>query len=150
MKEADIQIEKEGRDKTMDFRDRIELQLLRVSRGAHELTQLIESWSKSPNVNGQPKHLVNGLLRGSLDLQESLLMLSRLQEAEKRMSMTQKRRQQDGADDSFEGTRSRSFHKDCKSGRLQGPSCSGCEPSSSCVELKQVVRTDLLGRTPCN
>ncbi|MQM04147.1 hypothetical protein Taro_036941 [Colocasia esculenta] len=64
-----------------DCRGNSDLQLLHLSREAQKLNQMIDSWSKSPNFDGRPTGIAADLLRGALDLQESLFMLEKLQEA---------------------------------------------------------------------
>ncbi|PKU75413.1 uncharacterized protein LOC110105925 [Dendrobium catenatum] len=75
----------------MDFRERSDLQLLRVSKGAQELKNMIDNWSKSSNSNGQQNDIFNDLLVGTVELQESLLMLSRLQIESSKMLMNKTR-----------------------------------------------------------
>ncbi|KAL0905835.1 hypothetical protein M5K25_024274 [Dendrobium thyrsiflorum] len=75
----------------MDFRERSDLQLLRVSKRAHELKKMIDYWSKSSNSNGQQNDIFNDLLIGTVELQESLLMLSRLQIASSNILMKKTR-----------------------------------------------------------
>uniref|UniRef100_A0A1J3DP96 DUF3741 domain-containing protein n=1 Tax=Noccaea caerulescens TaxID=107243 RepID=A0A1J3DP96_NOCCA len=52
------------------------LQLLRVSKGIQKLNVAIDSWSKA----FRPEDIAKDLLRGALDLEESLAMLSSIQE----------------------------------------------------------------------
>ncbi|KAF5482018.1 hypothetical protein F2P56_002619 [Juglans regia] len=56
-------------------------QLMEVSRGAQKLNQMIDMWSKGVKFNGQSKVIAKDWLKNSLDLQESLIMLGKLQEA---------------------------------------------------------------------
>lgn len=56
-------------------------QLVEVKNGAQKLNQAIDSWSKGASFRGQPKDIAKDLLKGALDLQESLMMLGKLQEA---------------------------------------------------------------------
>ncbi|CAH8261739.1 unnamed protein product [Arabidopsis lyrata] len=57
-------------------------QLLRVSKGIQKLNGAIESWSKgfSFEAVSRPEDIAKDLLRGALDLEESLAMLSSIQE----------------------------------------------------------------------
>ncbi|KAJ0989258.1 hypothetical protein J5N97_007614 [Dioscorea zingiberensis] len=68
-----------------------ELQLLRVSKGAHRLTEMIDSLSKAPNLDGQAHDVARELLRGAVDLQESLVMLGKLQDVSKQMVKSKKK-----------------------------------------------------------
>lgn len=62
-------------------------QLLEVSRGAQNLNHMIDSWSNGSIMNGQHSDdIARDLLRGALDLQDSLIMLCKMQEASKYMS----------------------------------------------------------------
>lgn len=114
----------------MDFKERSDWQLLRVSRGAHELAKMVDSWSKSSNADpGHQKYIVNDLLRGTMELQESVLMLSRLQEDSRRISMMKMMRRGGEEED------------EVRPHRLQEHrfSADGC--STNCVqEMRQVVR----------
>lgn len=59
-------------------------QLVEVSKGAQKLNKVIETWSKGLNFEGQYKdNIAKDLLKGALDLQESLVMLGKLQVATK-------------------------------------------------------------------
>ncbi|OAY78357.1 hypothetical protein ACMD2_09891 [Ananas comosus] len=86
---------------SMACRDSSEAQLLKVSRGAQSLTQVINSWSREPNFS---KHFAEDLLRGALDLQESLVMLENFQAASKSFSrMNDIKRKQEMAEEGIEG-----------------------------------------------
>lgn len=61
------------------------VQLREVSRGAHKLNKVIDNLSKGLSFGTQPKDIAKDLLRGALDLQESLEMLGKLQEASQNM-----------------------------------------------------------------
>ncbi|KAL0742604.1 hypothetical protein Bca4012_084117 [Brassica carinata] len=57
------------------------LQLLRVSKGIQKLNVAIDSYSKGSSYETvRPEDIAKGLLRGALDLEESLAMLSSIQE----------------------------------------------------------------------
>nr|XP_011458612.1 PREDICTED: uncharacterized protein LOC101295266 [Fragaria vesca subsp. vesca]XP_011458615.1 PREDICTED: uncharacterized protein LOC101295266 [Fragaria vesca subsp. vesca] len=68
-------------------------QLMEVSRGAQRLNHMIDSWSNEKNRfdHGQSKDIAKDLLKGALDLQESLVMLGKLQEASQYMSTLNKK-----------------------------------------------------------
>ncbi|KAI3977494.1 hypothetical protein MKX01_000407 [Papaver californicum] len=67
-------------------------QLLEVSRGAQNLNHMIDSWSNGSTMNGQHSDdIARDLLRGALDLQDSLIMLCKMQEASKYMSQLKKK-----------------------------------------------------------
>jgi len=61
-------------------------QLMEVSRGVQKLNGMIDSWTKGVRFDGQSKDIAQDLLKGALDLQESLIMLGKLQEASQFMA----------------------------------------------------------------
>lgn len=65
--------------------------LMEVSRGAQKLNQSIDSWSKGVRFDGQSTDIARDLLKGALDLQESLIMLRKLQEASDYMARLKKK-----------------------------------------------------------
>ncbi|CAH1426364.1 unnamed protein product [Lactuca virosa] len=56
-------------------------ELVEVKNGAQKLNEAIDSWSNGGHFRSQPKDIAKDLLKGALDLQESLMMLGKLQEA---------------------------------------------------------------------
>lgn len=66
-------------------------QLMKVSRGAQKLNHMIDSWSNGVRVDGQSKDIAKDLLKGALDLQDSLVMLGKLQEASLYMARVRKK-----------------------------------------------------------
>ncbi|XP_022754161.1 uncharacterized protein LOC111302589 [Durio zibethinus] len=66
-------------------------QLMEVSRGAHKLNQVIDSWSKGLWCDGHSKDIAKDLLKGALELQDSLHMLGKLQEASHCMARFKKK-----------------------------------------------------------
>lgn len=64
--------------------------LLHVSNETQKLNQMIDSWSKGVNLDDQSKNIAQGLLKSTLKLQESMAMLSRMQEASKFMAQMKK------------------------------------------------------------
>ncbi|XP_050218734.1 uncharacterized protein LOC126669330 [Mercurialis annua] len=77
-----------------DYHSPSSFQLLEVSRGAHKLNHLIDSWSKGLSYDGQSKDIAKDLLKGALDLQESLSMLGKLQEASQYMAQLKKKQKE--------------------------------------------------------
>ncbi|KAJ7973855.1 DUF4378 domain-containing protein [Quillaja saponaria] len=73
-----------------DSCDPSSLQLMEVSRGAQKLNQVIDSWFKGINYEGQSEDVAKDLLKGALDLQESLVMLHKFQEASQYMTRLRK------------------------------------------------------------
>lgn len=66
-------------------------QLMEVSRGVQNLNRMIDSWSKGVRSDGQSKYMAEDILKGALDLQESLIMLGKLQEASEYMTQSPKK-----------------------------------------------------------
>ncbi|KAM1090065.1 hypothetical protein PS2_017418 [Malus domestica] len=72
---------------TGEYQSPSSFQLMEVSRGAQKLNRTIDSWSNGIRFEGQqPKDIAKDLLKGALDLQDSLVMLGKLQEASQYMS----------------------------------------------------------------
>lgn len=61
-------------------KEREKMSLVEVKNGAQKLNEAIDSWSKGASFRGQTKDIAKDLLKGALDLQESLKMLGKLQE----------------------------------------------------------------------
>ncbi|KAK9268727.1 hypothetical protein L1049_000488 [Liquidambar formosana] len=76
-----------------DSRNPSSFQLLEVSRGVQKLNQMTESLSKRLSFDGQSKDIAKDLLRGALDLQESLVMLGKLQEASQYMAKLKRKQE---------------------------------------------------------
>lgn len=66
-------------------------QLMEVSKGAKKLNHTIDSWSKGLRFEGQSNDIAKDLLKGALDLQDSLVMLGKLQEASQYMAHLKKK-----------------------------------------------------------
>ncbi|XP_039144135.1 uncharacterized protein LOC120281356 isoform X3 [Dioscorea cayenensis subsp. rotundata] len=128
-----------------------ELQLAQVSKGAQKLKEMIDSWSKVPNVNRRSKDVARDLLRSAIVLQESLSMLAKLQEASKHMSKV-KRNKVANEVEFEEISSSRRFSIDGSLHRLQEPRLSVDGSSKGCAdELRKIIgdslfRQNLLSR----
>ncbi|CAH9131393.1 unnamed protein product [Cuscuta epithymum] len=59
-------------------------------RGAQDLNRVIDSWPEGESFDRQSKDIAKDLLKGALELQDSLLMLGKLQEASKYLSKLKK------------------------------------------------------------
>ncbi|XP_072964606.1 uncharacterized protein [Typha angustifolia] len=137
----------------MAFRDNNELQLLEVSMGAHNLTQMINSWSKAPNLDGLSKHFAEDLLRGAMDLQESLVMLEKFQAASRSQSGMSKKGKQEfmegiarkGIEEVFhEVSSGKRFVTNGHKNRVQKQYVLVDEPSRNSVEeMKKVIKESL-------
>ncbi|XP_027359215.1 uncharacterized protein LOC113867906 [Abrus precatorius] len=127
------------------------LQLMEVSRGAQRLNNMIDSWSKGLRYDGSSEDIAKDLLKGALDLQESLLMLRKVQEASQHVAYM-KRKQKEKAERGRIDAKviDRTAHcnqfgeQSCPMG-FQRPWTSADGSSSSCTEeLKKVIKESLV------
>lgn len=124
-------------------------QVMEVSRGAQKLNQMIDSWSKGVIFDGQSKDIAQDLLKGALDLQESLVMLGKSQEASLYMSQVRKKPHEKSESrriDEMEIRRTNSSpigDQNCSMG-FQKPRISTDGSSRNQIEeLKKVIRDSL-------
>ncbi|KAK6944969.1 hypothetical protein RJ641_026071 [Dillenia turbinata] len=73
-------------------------QLLEVSKGAEKLNKVIDTWSTGKIIDGQSKNIAKDLLIGALDLNESLIMLSKIQQASRYMAKLKKKQEKSEGD----------------------------------------------------
>ncbi|KAI7725537.1 hypothetical protein M8C21_025520 [Ambrosia artemisiifolia] len=133
--------EKEMKSKSSKEKEKMSLD--EVKNGAQKLNQAIDSWSKGVSFKSQPKDIAKDLLKGALDLQESLLMLGKLQEASCMSSYKKKQEKQSEesvsrvGSDRFESFRSydSSYQKERK---LANGSSRDC-----LTELREVIKEGL-------
>ncbi|KAL5572644.1 hypothetical protein UlMin_022241 [Ulmus minor] len=112
-------------------------QLMEVSRGAQKLNQMIESWSKGVSSDGKSKDIAKDLLKGALDLQDSLVMLGKLQEASQYMAHLKKKQMEKIDEPCITRTCSDHFRE---KPRLSVDGSSRSSPG----ELKKVIRESLV------
>ncbi|KDP33687.1 hypothetical protein JCGZ_07258 [Jatropha curcas] len=123
-------------------------QLLEVSRGAQKLNHLIDSWSKGLN-DGQSKDIARELLKGALDLQDSLTMLGKLQEASQYMAQLKKKQKEKLESrrvDEVWSERANSYRSQDQNYQLgfQKPRLSAEGSSKDCIEdLRNAIRDGL-------
>jgi hypothetical protein len=119
------------------------LQLVKVSRGAEKLNNMIESWSRGLRYDGRSDDIAKDLLKGALDLQESLEMLQKVQEVSNNMARSKKKQDEERersridakVNDGIRSTHSNRF--------VEHNSAYGS--SSSCrEELKNVIKESLV------
>lgn len=91
--EARVRLKSSNRAADRDELNQASFQLLEVSKGAQKLNHVIESWSNGMSLEGQPRNMAKDLLKGALNLQESLMMLGKLQAAS--MYMARLKRKQE-------------------------------------------------------
>ncbi|PON50544.1 hypothetical protein PanWU01x14_222590 [Parasponia andersonii] len=127
-------------------------QLMEVSRGAKNLNHVIESWSKEMRLDGQSKDIAKDLLKGALDLQDSLVMLGKLQEASQYMAHLKKKHMEKSErgreDEPWIGrTSSEHFRDKFSMTGYQKPRLSVDGSSrNSTEELKKVIRESLVSQ----
>ncbi|XP_076942576.1 uncharacterized protein LOC143612487 [Bidens hawaiensis] len=84
---------------TQSLKDKEKMSLVEVKNGTQKLNQTIDSWSKRGGRKSQPKDIAKDLLKGALDLQESLIVLGKLQEGS--CMPSSKKKQEKESDDLF-------------------------------------------------
>lgn len=120
-------------------------QLMEVSRGAQKLNQVIDSWSRRASFDGGSKDYAKDMLMGALDLQESLVMLSELQEASQYRTKLKKKEKEKPClskvdEVGIERTSSDRFGNP----KYQNPRPSADGSSRDCYdELREVIRDSL-------
>ncbi|KAH7572582.1 hypothetical protein JRO89_XS04G0277700 [Xanthoceras sorbifolium] len=134
---------------TEEFHNPSSFQLLEVSRGAQKLNRMIDSWSKGKSYDGQSKDVAKDLLKGALDLQESLVMLGKLQEASQYKAWLKKKQKEMskiGKNDEVGIERANSYHFGDRNYQMefQKPRLSTDGASRDCFdELREVIRDSL-------
>ncbi|KAL5143029.1 hypothetical protein HKD37_09G026083 [Glycine soja] len=143
--------EKVSKGSTERSFDPSSLQLMEVSRGAQRLNNMIHSWSRGLRYDERSEDIAKDLLKGALDLQESLLMLRKVQEASQHMASLKRRQNEKSERGRFDakvidGTaHCDHFGEQSYPMRFQRrwPSADGS--SSSCnEELKKVIKESLV------
>ncbi|KAH6817101.1 hypothetical protein C2S51_000704 [Perilla frutescens var. frutescens] len=125
----------EGKDEEKQSNEELQslscFQMMEVSRGAERLNEVIGSLSNRPSIDAPSKSIATDLLRGALDLQESLVMLGKLQEASNYIAnSTKKHREKRPVDDGC--NEFKDFEK---------PRISADRASKDCYdELREVIR----------
>ncbi|KAG5022020.1 hypothetical protein JHK85_018362 [Glycine max] len=143
--------EKVSKGSTERSFDPSSLQLMEVSRGAQRLNNMIDSWSRGLRYDGRSEDIAKDLLKGALDLQESLLMLRKVQEASQHMASLKRRQNEKPERGKFDAkVIDRTTHCDHfgeqsypMGFQRRWPSADGS--SSSCnEELKKVIKESLV------
>ncbi|KAL8243004.1 hypothetical protein R6Q59_013306 [Mikania micrantha] len=71
----------EKQTRSMNSKEKDKNSLVEVKNGAQKLNEVIGSWSNMVSFKSQRKDITKDLLKGALDLQESLMVLGKLQES---------------------------------------------------------------------
>ncbi|CAL0322181.1 unnamed protein product [Lupinus luteus] len=142
--------ERLSKGSTERFSDPSSLQLMEVSRGAQRLNNMIGSWPRGLSYDGGSEDIAKDLLKGALDLQESLVMLHKVQEASQQLARL-KRRQNEKSESGridkrvIDRTHTNQFSQQSYLMGFQRPSSSADGSSSSCTEeLKKVIQESLV------
>ncbi|XP_057507135.1 uncharacterized protein LOC130790190 [Actinidia eriantha] len=130
---------------TEDLHNPSSFQLMEVSRGAQKLNKVIDSWSTGKTFDGQSKEIAKDLLKGALDLQESLVMLGKLQEASQYMAKLKKQQKEKSKEEridevGIERTRPHRFTDQNYQAGIQNPRLSVDRSSRDCFEHKEKSR----------
>lgn len=135
---------------TEQFQSPSSLQLLEVSRGAQKLNHTIDSFSTRKSYDGRSKDVAQDLLKGALDLQESLMMFSKLQEASKYKACLKKKQNREQSDRGrseemgIQRTNSCPFEERSYQTGFQKPRFSADGSSGDCYdELRNCIRDGL-------
>ncbi|KAK4283795.1 hypothetical protein QN277_000710 [Acacia crassicarpa] len=126
------------------------LQLMEVSRGAQRLNNMIDTWSWDMRCNGRSGDIAKDLLKGALDLQESLTMLRKLQEASQHKSCLKKKQNEKserGRIDAkaMDGANTDQFSEQSYPRGFERPRLSADGSSRNCSEeLKKVIKDSLV------
>ncbi|XP_057761839.1 uncharacterized protein LOC130982031 isoform X1 [Arachis stenosperma] len=127
--------------------DSSSLQLMEVSRGAQRLNNMIDSWSRGLSYGGRSEDIAKDLLKGALDLQESLVMLRKVQEASRDVARARRKQSEKPENERIIDDRAHSnrFSEQSNSIGFQRPwpSADGYS-SSSREELKKVIKESLV------
>ncbi|XVF49178.1 hypothetical protein PTKIN_Ptkin03bG0247500 [Pterospermum kingtungense] len=123
-------------------------QVSEVSRGAHKVNQVTGSWSNGLWCDGHSKDIAKDLLKGALDLQDSIHMLGKLHEASHYMARLKKKEKEKcdrvRKDQVIQGTNSSPVGDRNHQMGIQNPRLSADGPSRDCIEeLRKVIRDSL-------
>ncbi|KAG9456099.1 hypothetical protein H6P81_000607 [Aristolochia fimbriata] len=121
-------------------------QLSQVSNEVEKLKEMMESWSNGKDSVGQSQSIARDLLRGALDLQESLVMLGKLQEASNFMAGLKKKSRPKFEADTGKDTNAESvgFSRHGRYGmKMENPRTSVDGSKNSVQDLKNVIRESL-------
>ncbi|XP_054787666.1 uncharacterized protein LOC129293629 isoform X2 [Prosopis cineraria] len=126
------------------------LQLMEVSRGVQKLNNMVDSWSRDMRYNVRSENIAKDLLEGALDLQESLAVLRKLQEASQHKCCLQKKQNEKperGRTDAkmMDGTYTNQFSELSYPMGFERPPLSAHDSSRNCrEELKKVIKDSLV------
>ncbi|KAK4775054.1 hypothetical protein SAY86_009989 [Trapa natans] len=122
----------------------VSFQLSDISKGAQKLNHVIESWSNGMSLEGQPKYIAKDLLRGALDLQESLMVLGKLQAASSYMARLKRKEEKLKNSATPTPTTSDDGHgREVGFARPEASSCDRPSKKKKIEELREAIRMGL-------
>ncbi|XP_068648651.1 uncharacterized protein [Aristolochia californica] len=129
-----------------ESQDSCSFELSQVSKEVEKLKEMMESWSKGKDSVGQSQSIARDLLKGALDLQESLIMLGKLQQASNFMAGLKKKSRHKfegnaGKDTNVESIGSSRYGRYGK--KMENPRLSVDGSKNSVQDLKNVIRESL-------
>ncbi|KAL3839878.1 hypothetical protein ACJIZ3_024469 [Penstemon smallii] len=130
---------------TEELQNLSSFQLMEVSKGANKLNEVIDSWSNEKSYDPRSKYIAKDLLKGALDLQESLVMLGKLQEASRHIAKSKKKQKErsvgERVDLGTELMRLNQFGDYDQAMDFQKPRSSVGSSSRDCYEeLREIIR----------
>ncbi|KAK1413907.1 hypothetical protein QVD17_29644 [Tagetes erecta] len=119
------------------------MSLVEVKNGAQKLNEAIDSWSKGVSFKSQQRDIAKDLLKGALDLQQSLMMLGKLQEASCMANF--KKKQEKQSEDHFSRIGSDRFEsfRSCDSGYQKERKLANGSSRDCFTELREVITEGL-------
>ncbi|XP_022873992.1 uncharacterized protein LOC111392830 isoform X2 [Olea europaea var. sylvestris] len=138
--------DKVSKGSTEELQNLSSFQIMEVSRGAHKLNEVVDLWSNGVSFDKQSKKIAQDLLKGALDLQESIAMLGKLQEASRCMAKLNKKRKEKVVEEKEVATGTEFTNSirigDCNQAMdFQKPRISADGSTRDCYEeLREVIR----------
>ncbi|RDX99406.1 hypothetical protein CR513_17534, partial [Mucuna pruriens] len=126
------------------------LQLTQVSGGDQSLNDMIDSWSRDLVYDGKSEDIAKGILKGAFDLQDSLIMLRKLQGASSHVSCFRRKETKKPVRDRIDAdmtsrTQANPFGEQSNPKGFQRPQPSAGGSSSNCKEeVKKVIKENLV------
>ncbi|KAL2479781.1 hypothetical protein Adt_32747 [Abeliophyllum distichum] len=138
--------DKVSKGSTEELQNLSSFQIMEVSRGAQKLNEVIDSWSNGISYDKQSKKIAQDLLKGALDLQDSIAMLKKLQEASRYMAKMNRKQKEKVVEEKevATGTKFTNSNRigDCNHAvDFQKPRISADGSTKDCYEeLREVIR----------
>ncbi|KAK7319986.1 hypothetical protein RJT34_04715 [Clitoria ternatea] len=126
------------------------LQLTQVVSRGDQSYNMVDSWSRDLVYDGKSEDIAKGILRGALDLQDSLTMLHKLQEASQHATPFRRKQTERSKRNRFDTKmigrmKANPFSEQRNPKGFQTPQpCDGCSSSNCKEELKRVIKERLV------